>query len=206
MKTAILEKRHAIGGIPSLLSENLLTAQEYLAIERNAETKSEFHRGEMIPMPGASLKHIKINANLLHELILQVEARNFDVLGSDMRVRVPDTGLYTYPDLTVCIDEPIVEEKELDVLTNPSLIVEILSKSTEKYDRGAKFEHYKTLDSLREYLLLTQDRISAELFERQPDGSWTKTLFEGAEGVLRLPALGVEIPLEKLYARVKLDA
>ena len=206
MTTAIRDRRLPVPDLPVPPAKRLLTAQEYLAIERDAQTKSEFYRGEMIPMPGVSYKHVKIDGNLYLQLRLLLDGKDFDVLGSDLRVRIPATGLYTYPDLSVCIGEPILEEKELDVLTNPALIVEILSKSTQKYDRGAKFEHYKTLDSLREYLLLTQDRISAELFERQPDGSWSKHLFEGAESVLQLPALGVEIPMAKLYARVKLDA
>ena len=135
-----------------------LTPAEYLAFERQSDVKHEYFRGELFAMAGASRQHVTISTNLAYLLVGQLKGRPCDVFNGDMRVKVSPTGLYTYPDASVVCGRPRFEDKELDVLLNPTVIVEILSKSTEAYDRGEKFAQYRTLDTLTDYLLLSQDR------------------------------------------------
>jgi len=179
-----------------------LSAAEYLARERAAETKSEYYAGEVFAMTGASLRHNRVVANLMHVLTTQLRTRNCDVFANDMRVRVPETDSYVYPDVVAVCGEPRLEDAELDTLLNPTLLVEVLSPSTADYDRGGKLEHYRTIESLAEVLILAQDRPHAEHWMRQPDGHW---LFEEAgsiEAMLRLESIGCELKLADAYHRV----
>ena len=179
-----------------------LSAAEYLARERTAETKSEYYAGEVFAMTGASRRHNLVVTNLVRSLTNQLWNRDCDVLASDMRVRVPETDSYVYPDVVVVCGEPRLEDSELDTLLNPTLIIEVLSPSTADFDRGGKLEHYRTIESLAEVLILAQDRAHAEHWVRQPDGHW---LFEEAgstEGVLRLESVGCELKLADAYHRV----
>ena len=152
--------------------KTFLTPEQYLDIERKAEYKSEYYRGEMFAMAGASLAHNTLVANLIGEFHGKLRAGPCRVLPSDMRVRVTSTGLYTYPDVVVVCGEPRVLDNQMDTLLNPSVLVEVLSPSTEDYDRGRKFEQYQSIESLREYLMLASDRVHADLYTRQPDGRW----------------------------------
>jgi Uma2 family endonuclease len=127
-----------------------------------------------------------------------------EVYPSDMRVRVSATGLYTYPDVVVVCGEPRLEDDEQDTLLNPSLIIEVLSPSTESYDRGKKFEHYRTLESLVEYLLVAQDEPRVEQFVRQPGGTWLFTATSGRDAVVHLPSLGCSLALAEIYDKVPL--
>jgi Uma2 family endonuclease len=139
--------------------KSFLTPEQYLEIERPAERKSEYYNGEMFAMAGAKRAHNLLVTNLLAGLHRQLRSRPCEVYPSDMRVRVSATGLYTYPDIVaVCGEQQFLDDTE-DTLLNPGLLVEVLSPSTEAYDRGRKFEQYKTLDSLREYMLVASERI-----------------------------------------------
>lgn len=179
-----------------------LSPQDYLAIERQAEGRSEYLDGEILAMTGGSRRHNLIVTNLVRELSLQLKNRPAEVYPSDLRVRIPATGLYTYPDLVVVQGEPHFEDAQADTLLNPSLIVEVLSPSTEMYDRGKKFEHYRTLDSLQEYLLVAQDEPRVELFTRQPGLRWLFTAIAGFERTLVLPSIQCEVALAEIYDKV----
>ncbi|MGA3239879.1 MAG: Uma2 family endonuclease [Bryobacteraceae bacterium] len=188
----------------STQAKTFLTPEEYLAIERKAEYKSQYYRGEMFAMAGASLAHNTLVANSIGELHGKLRGGACRVLPSDMRVRVSATGLYTYPDVVAVCGEPRLLDNQLDTLLNPHLIVEVLSLSTEAYDRGRKFEHYQTIESLREYLLLATDRVRADLYTRQPDGRWLLTSATRLEDSLDLQSVGCSLSLAGLYERVDL--
>ncbi len=179
------------------------TPAEYLAMEREANAKSEYLDGEIYAMAGASRRHNLISLNVAGELRGRLRDRSCEVYAHDMRLKVRATGLYTYPDVVAVCGEPEFEDAELDTLLNPTLLVEVLSKSTENYDRGAKFEHYRTLPSLREVLLVAQDSPHVVHYVRQDDGTWLLTETRELEAVLELPALGCELPMEEIYAQVE---
>src|SRR5262249_3429521 len=148
---------------------------EYLALERKAEIKSEYLDGEMFAMSGVTLEHSSIVVNLITELNNQFIDRPCQVHGPDLRVKVSSTGLYTYPDLVAFCEKPLFEDEHFDTLLNPQVIIEVLSNSTEAYDRGKKFAHYRTVRSLQEYVLVSQTECRIERFARRDDGVWDYT-------------------------------
>jgi Uma2 family endonuclease len=176
------------------------TIPEYLAFERQSDIKSEYLDGEMIAMTGASRSHNRIALNVAISLDGQLKPRGCEVFVSDMRVQTGD-GLLTYPDVTVVCGRPQFNDSELDTLLNPTLLVEVLSRSTENYDRGVKFTRYRTIPSLREYLLLEQDRFHVEHFLRQ-DGEWLLRESDDPRHVLELPSIGCRLLLADVYDRV----
>ncbi|HSN73894.1 MAG TPA: Uma2 family endonuclease [Anaerolineae bacterium] len=180
-----------------------LTPAEYLAFERQSDVKHEFFRGELFAMSGASRQHVRISINVTTLLDNQVKGRRCEVFNSDMRVKVSPTGLYTYPDASIVCGRPRFEDKELDVLLNPTVIVEILSKSTEAYDRGEKFAQYRTLDTLTDYLLLSQDKPRIEHFTRQQGGVWLFTESAGLDAVMAIESIQCQLPLAEVYDRVE---
>jgi Uma2 family endonuclease len=179
-----------------------LTPQEYLAIERKAEFKSEFFDGEMFAMSGASRNHNLLLTNLGAEFREQLRNRPCESYGSDMRVGAGDD--YFYPDASVVCEKPLLADKAGDVLLNPVVIAEILSPSTEAYDRGKKFERYRRIASLRHYLLITQDRMHVELYTRTETGDWLLSEANGPEGVIELSSAGCRLALSDLYEKVDL--
>jgi Uma2 family endonuclease len=193
-----------------------LTPEEYLAIERKAETKSEYFNGEMFPlrgaskphdvfaMVGASRKHNLIAANIIIALGQQLRNKPCELYPSDMRVRVPATGLYTYPDVVVACGEPKFEDDYFDTLLNPVLIVEVLSPSTASYDRIKKFGYYRTIESLSEYLLIAQDEYKVEQYVKQADGRWLLSDIRLLESVVELPSVQCTLRLADVYAKVEL--
>jgi Uma2 family endonuclease len=181
----------------------LLTEEEYLAIERRAEFRSEFHGGEMFAMAGASRRHNRIVTNLVTALDNQLRERPCNVYSNDMRVRVTSTGLFTYPDLVVTCGEEVFVDDEQDTLLNPLVIFEVLSDSTEAYDRGKKFEHYQNVSSLLTYVLVTQDAPRIERYVRHGDGrTWIYTESHGADALFGIEAIGCDLELEDVYAKV----
>ena len=183
--------------------KTFLTPEQYLEIERKAEYKSEYFEGEMFAMAGAREAHNLIMMNVAAQIHSQLRSRPCRVYPSDMRVRVSATGLYTYPDIVVACEDPRFLDEQRDTLLNPTLIVEVLSESTEAYDRGRKFGHYRSIESLAEFLLVSSQRIGAELFTRQPDGGWLLTAASGLQDALQLPATGCRLPLADLYEKVE---
>jgi Uma2 family endonuclease len=186
--------------------KTFLTPEQYLEIDRKAEFKSEYYLGEMFAMGGAREAHNLIVWNLGAELHQQLRNRPCRAYLTDMRVRVNATGLYTYPDAAVVCGEPQFLDEMRDTLLNPSLIVEVLSPSTELYDRGRKFEHYCSLASVSEYLLVSSERVRAELFTRQSDGRWLLTVVGRPEDSLDLQSVGAHLALADLYERVDLPS
>lgn len=183
----------------------LRTPEEYLALERRGEGKHEYVAGELVAMVGASLSHNLIMANLLLSLGNQLGGRDCVVLPSDMRVKIEPLGIYTYPDLTVVCGEPQLEDDEQDTLLNPLVIVEILSPSTERYDRGLKFQRYRLIPAFREYLLVAQDVPGIDHFVRQADGTWNLTAVDRLEDTIALPTIGCALALADLYRNVAFD-
>lgn len=187
-------------------TQSRLTPEEYLALERQAETRSEYLNGELFAMSGASRRHNLITVNITAGLHAQLRQRPCEVYTSDMRLKVSPTGLYTYPDVVVVCETPQFEDAELDTLLNPTLIVEVLSRSTEDYDRGGKFEHYRRLDSLQEYLLVAQDRCHIVHYTREPEHTWLLSETTQFHDRLRLPSAGAELSVADMYAKVRFDA
>ena len=179
-----------------------LTSQEYLAIERKAAFKSEFFDGEMFAMAGASREHILIGGNTSRRLSEQLDERDCEVYQTDMRVKVSPTGLYTYPDGSVVCGKPEFEDAVLDTLLNPKVIVEALSESTDGYDRGKKFEHYRNISSLSEYVLIAQDSPHVEVHTRQPDGRWLMWETNDLSSIVRLQSIECSLKMSEIYARV----
>ena len=179
-----------------------LSPEDYLAIERRAEFKSQYFDGEMFAMSGASEAHNLIVVNTLGEIRQHLKKRPCKVYANDMRVKVSPTGLYTYPDVVVVCGQARFEDTHLDTLLNPTLIIEVLSDSTEAYDRGRKFAQYRSLESLAEYVLIAQDRPQVECYQRQPDQHWVLTESHGLDSVVRLHAIDCELPLAEIYDKV----
>lgn len=186
--------------------KTFLTPEQYLEIERKAEFKSEYFNGEMFAMAGAREAHNLIVANAVGELRQQFRSRPCRVYPSDMRVRVKPGGLFTYPDVIALCGEPRFIDDQRDTLLNPQVIVEVLSPSTEGYDRGRKFEHYKAIESLREYVLIASDRVHADLYSRQTDGRWVLTSADSLEESLTLESVDAHLRLGDLYEKVELPA
>jgi Uma2 family endonuclease len=186
------------------MPKTLLTPEQYLEAEREAEYKSEYYQGEMFAMAGAGEAHNVLVGNLVTGLHQQFRSRPCRVYSNDMRVRVSATGLYTYPDVVVVCGERRYLDGRRDTLLNPSLLVEVLSPSTEAYDRGRKFESYRSIESLSEYLLVASDRVHVDLYTRQPDGRWLLTSASRLEDSLDLQSAGFRLALAELYEKVDL--
>jgi len=182
-----------------------LTEEQYLAIERAAEFKSEFLDGEMFAMSGASRRHARVQRNILGELYNALRGKGCEVFSSDLRVRV-SSRMYTYPDISVVCGEPALADEHQDNLLNPVVLFEILSPSTEKYDRGLKFQHYRKIESLQEYVLVDQSQVRIECYTRQPGNTWTLRDYQRLEEEVTIDSIGVSIPLSRIYDRVELPA
>ena len=180
----------------------LLTPEEYLVMEREAEFKSEYRDGQIVAMPGASRQHNLIAGNIFGHIFIQFLDRTCEVYANDMRVKVSDSGLYTYPDIVAVCDEPRFEDNHFDTLLNPTVIVEVLSPSTENYDRHDKFLSYQTLESLQEYILVSQNGVHVEQYIRQ-NGNWTLREFRSLDDVFQLASIECELALRAIYAKVQ---
>jgi len=188
----------------SLQPKTHLTAQDYLAWERLQETRHEFFDGEVFAMTGASRRHNLLCGNAFSALHAQLRGTPCEVYNNDMRLKVSETGMYTYPDIVVACAEPQFEDAEVDTLLNPVLIIEVLSDSTEQYDRGAKFRHYRTLPSLQDYLLVAQTECRVEHYAREGGGRWLLTEYEGLDDRIDLTSVGCRLHLREMYERVPL--
>ena len=184
-------------------ADTYITPEAYLASERRAKYKSEYINGEVLAMSGASNAHNIITVEITTELNIQLRPRGCFVYSGDMRVRTSRTGSYFYPDVTVVCDKPQFEDNVFDTLLNPILVVEVLSPSTAVYDRGEQFAHYQELTSLREYILVSQDRILVEHY-RLMETQWVQKAFHAPEDILLLNSIECKLPLQDIYTRVTL--
>ena len=189
----------------SALPSTRATPEEYLAAERAAETKSEYIDGEVYAMSGASRRHNLISFNVGGELRSQLKSKPCEAYSSDMRVRIGRRA-YLYPDVVVTCAEPRFADDQVDTLVNPTLIIEILSPSTEGFDKGAKFDMYRTLDSLQEYLLVAQDQCHVIHYVRQSDNTWLLSETRDLSARLDLPSIGCSLPVAEVYDKVAFDA
>lgn len=188
--------------IMSTRAERIYTADEYLATERASAHKSEFVKGRIYAMTGAKWPHNRIVSNIVTNLGVRLQEGDCSVVSNDQRVKVSRTGMYTYPDVVALCGKPEFEDAEVDTLINPGVIFEVLSRSTELYDRGEKFSHYRKIESLREYILVAQDEVRVEQFVRHGD-HWMLTEFTSLSDILRMETFGCEIPLGLIYHRIE---
>lgn len=182
-------------------AQNYYSAEEYLELERRAEFKSEFHDGQIFAMTGASREHNLITVNIARELSLQLKNRPCEAFVNDMRVKAGKVKGYHYPDLAVVCDTLQFEDEHVDTLTNPTVVIEVLSPSTEAYDRGGKFANYRKIASLREYLLVAQDQAHIDHYLRQGD-AWLLTEAEGLDASITLDSIGCVLALREVYDKV----
>ena len=181
------------------------TPDEYLALERQAESKHEYFDGQMIAMVGGSPRHSHLGGNIVITLGNALRDRSCIVFNSDLKVGAARRRGYYYPDATVVCSTPAYGEDERDVLLNPLLIVEVLSPSTERYDRMGKFLRYQHIPSFAEYLLIAQDTPRVELCSRQGDGYWEWSSVEGLEATITIPSLDCTISLADIYRNIGFD-
>jgi len=180
----------------------MMTPAEYLRIERAAEWKSEYIDGEMFAMAGASRHHVLITGNLTRELGIQLEHGPCTVYPIDLRVATDPKRHFTYPDVVVLCDPPQYIDDKPDTILNPKVIAEVLSDSTEKYDRGAKSQRYRAVPTLSEYLLVSQDRVHIELYTRQSDRGWSLHEWSDPAAEIELVSLGCRLRVAEVYAKV----
>jgi Uma2 family endonuclease len=178
------------------------SAEEYLALERQAEYKSEFIEGEIVAMAGATRRHNLLSLNTAAELRFQLKGRKCEAYASDMRVRMKNTR-YGYPDVVVVCGEPQFVDDEFDTLLNPTVVVEVLSVSTRLRDKTEKLETYQAMDSVRECLLIEQDKMRVEQYIKQTPKQWLLRIFETAEETISLESIGCALSLAEVYAQVE---
>ena len=177
---------------------------EYVDLERKSEIRSEYIGGRMFAMSGASRRHSLIVGNLHGEIRSQMRGRRCEVHANDMRVKVSPTGMYTYPDIVAVCGEARFEDEHVDTLLNPTVIVEVLSESTEAYDRGEKFAHYRRLETLREFVLVAQDKIRIEHFRREGE-EWILSEVSGPDATLHLGSIDCHAGLAFIYEKLELN-
>lgn len=187
--------------------KQIYSLEEYLELEKSTNEKFEFWKGNVWSMSGASSSHNRIVRNLITEVELQLREKNCEVFPSDMRIKVPDYSPYRYPDLTaVCGKAEIENLHGLDLLVNPQLIVEVLSKSTEAFDRGDKFSYYKSIPSFTEYILVAQHRPHVSQFVKHGDGFWMNLEFNDLSDTVELKSVPCKLALTSIYRDVSFPA
>lgn len=186
----------------NVTAQAFFTPKEYLARERKSLDKSEYRDGRIYTMPGASRKHNLITFNISGEFYIQLRTRSCEVYTNDIRVKVGAAGLYTYPDVTVVCNEPRFDDTHFDTLLNPTVLIEVLSPSTAAYDPGEKFAAYQKLDSLCEYVPVSQDSVRVEHYLRQ-EQTWDLTEFHSLSDTFQLASIGCALSLKAIYAKVQ---
>ena len=190
----------------SLQPQPYYSFEDYLAVERECvDEKHEYVAGQVFAMTGATYNHNVITANLARKLGNQLEQRPCVVLSNDMRLRIETADACTYPDVVVLCDAPAFHDRRRDVLTNAVLVAEVLSPSTEGYDRGGKFAIYRGLPSLLQYVLIAQDRLAVDVFTRQPDDRWLLDAYTDPEATIELESVGCAVALREIYDKVLFD-
>jgi Uma2 family endonuclease len=190
----------------SVHKHQYMSVQAYLAQERTTGVKHEYLAGTVYAMAGGSARHNRIAGNTYASLHGQVRDRPCTAYTSDMRVRIPQTGLYTYPNITIVCGHEQFEDEHEDILTNPILLIEVLSPSTENYDRGKKFQHYRNILSLREYILIAQDDYHIERYVRQPDNQWLFSEIIQRDDHIELTSIQCVLHMADVYAKITFPA
>ncbi len=185
------------------IAERYYSLEEYLAFEEKASYKSEYYQGQIYQMAGGSANHSRISLNASLELTLALRGKGCEVFNSDMKIAVKANTLHTYADASVLCGEVEFAAGRDDIITNPLLLVEVLSPSTRNYDRADKFLLYRSLTSFKTYLIIEQRQVYIECYQYQPDNSWQLRTYTDSTQNLKLESLGIEIPISALYQRVK---
>lgn len=193
-------------GLAKVKSETLYTPEDYLAFEREAKTRHEFFDGEIYAMAGESLSHSRVCVNLSGEVRNKLKGKPCEALSPNMKVRTSSASLFAYPDLTVVCGEPQFHDTKKDVLINPQAIFEVLSPSTETYDRTTKFQKYRLGNStLTDYFLISQDKPFVEHFMKQADGNWLYRSYSELDETVKIETLDCELSLREIYDRVEFE-
>lgn len=185
--------------------QHYFTEEQYLALEETAEDKSEYLDGKIIPMTGGSTNHNRLAGNVYIALNLALPEQEYDVFIGDVRLWVPKVRLYTYPDVMVILGKPDYHNNRTDMITNPQVIVEILSKSTKNYDRGDKFTFYKSIPTLREYILIDQTKIKVEQYSKTENKRWLYCEYDEEDTALVFNSFQLEVPLSAIYKKVNFE-
>ena len=181
------------------------TPEEYLALEEKSEIKHEYHNGEIVPMTGGTTNHNRIAINLVTSLNLALQGKKTSFFIGDVRLWIPAHRRYTYPDLQIICEDIAYHDNRKDTVTNPAVIVEVLSKSTRNYDRGDKFRLYRSLPTFQEYIIIDQYRFEVEHYIKNDDNNWLIRYLESEDSVLSLVSVEFEISLKDLYEDVRFD-
>lgn len=189
----------------TVVTEKRYTPEEYFQLEETATDRHEYLAGEIIVMTGGTPNHNRIAGNFYRRFPLTIQNQAYDIFLSDLRLAVPAYRLYTYPDIMIVKGEPILEIGRTDTITNPQVIIEVLSKSTREYNRGDKFKFYRSIETFEEYIFIDQYSYYVEQFYKQGD-HWAFRDYQGEEAILTLLSVDFQIPLSDLYRRVNFDA
>lgn len=184
---------------------NYISPEHYLELERASELKHEYYKGEVYAMSGASLPHNDIFHNVYGALTFFLKGKGCKPYGSDLRIHIPQNTLYTYPDISIICGKPETSDSFRDNIINPSVIIKILSKSTKDYDRGTKFNLYRSIKTLKEYILIDSTSISVEIFTRQEDNSWILTEFKQLSDSFLISTISLTLHLKDIYEDVSFD-
>jgi Uma2 family endonuclease len=189
----------------SAIPKTKLTSAEYLEFERKSEVKHEYFNGEIFAKSGAKRNHNVVAWNIGGELRQKLKGKSCEAYPADMRVFVPQTKLYTYPDLVVVCGEPIFQDNVFDTLLNPVLLIEVLSETTESYDRGKKFQHYRSIESLQEYVLVSQTEARIEKYVKHGDGFWLLSEAVGLDSEIEFSSIECRIALAEVYDKIDFE-
>lgn len=181
------------------------TPEEYLALEEKAEFRSEYENGEIVAMSGGSLNHQQITANVTVFLDMKIRRKGCRVLPTEMKIWIESINKFYYPDVTIICEKPSFYKERNDTITNPKLLIEVLSKSTEAKDRGEKFFAYQTLEFLQEYVLVSQDKFLVETFTKQTDGSWRYLATIGLDSKVYFESVDAEVSMQEIYDLVEFE-
>ncbi len=185
--------------------QHYFTEEQYLALEETAEDKSEYLDGEIIPMTRGSTNHNRLAGNVYIALNLALPEQEYDIFIGDVRLWVPKVRLYTYPDVMVILGKPEYHNNRTDMITNPQVIVEVLSKSTRNYDRGDKFAFYKSIPTLREYILIDPTKINVEQYSKTENKRWLYSEYDEEDTALVFNSFQLEVPLSAIYKKVNFE-
>jgi Uma2 family endonuclease len=186
----------------SAIPKTFISEETYLEEERKALNKSEYYKGEIFAMAGATKAHNKIVASIISAVGQYLKGKNCSFFPSDLRVYNRANGLYTYPDVTIVCGKEEYLDEELDTLLNPTVLIEVLSASTENYDRGTKFKLYRSIPSLKNYILVSSTEYAAEIFTRKEDNEWILNTTKEKNGHIHISAIDYDLSLADMYAQV----